>query len=222
MPFDFGTSSIENVVFGVLGYALGAGADGGAINKAVTPAVVGQAGATPWLSVTEHKDKLTAGWKPGKSDNKLTFWRKHPGTHVEWINIEIAGTSDGGTTIRKTDTGTFTGSLAAIRDAWVNMARDVPGLTGSGTGSKLDPASIQQTRNLFKAAAGYFGQKQTELEAMLAQLNRDESTFRGSASEAYENRVRTAMVKVAGAKAKADAASRTRAPGCSPCTCRTR
>lgn len=122
-PFTVG-DKIEDVVFNVLGFALGTGLNG-AINDAVRPDTVQNAGPA-WLK-TSKGDKLTAGWKPGAQDNKLVFWRKHPGTHVEWMDVEIVSTGEGGTSIRKEDEAGFKGTLAGIRDAWTAFYNDARG-----------------------------------------------------------------------------------------------
>ncbi|GAB3240234.1 hypothetical protein [Kineosporia babensis] len=192
--------TIQDVVLQVLGWALGGGLDG-SINNDVTPEVVGQPGRGRWLTA-KKQDKLTAGWKPGATDDALRFWRKHPGTHVEWIDIKIAGTGEGDTTIRHEDTGAFQGSLASIRDAWGGFYTGVPRYLGSGADSRLNPNSIADTRLLLSKVADYYELKHSEMKAEVDKFNRDEDSFRGSASETFLQRMQTAMVKVEDVQSK--------------------
>jgi hypothetical protein len=191
-------STIEEAVKAILGLGLGATGPDGAIDPTVRPTEVEKPSSPPWLLRTHQEDKLTAGWSPGKTDGKITFWRKMAGTHVEWVEVELAGGSGvAAPSITNPDTGASGGTLTKLRDAWVAFARDVPGLMGPG--KVLDPQSLVDAQTMFTAAAEYFEDKHTQMADQIAHLNRDDSTFRGSASAAFVQRVGVAMVKVAGA-----------------------
>jgi hypothetical protein len=190
----------EEIINYILGFALGAKGSGGAIDPAVTLKAIESPGGAPWIQHTSQGDKLTGGWYPGKEDGKIVFWRKMKGTFVEWVHVSLAGAATPG--LNKADSGSSAGTLGAIKEAWGALVTEAPGLVGPG--KVLDGNSIGETAIMFEGAARYFDLNLNSLKTQIEQLDQNEATFRGSASESYVQRVRTAMVKVEGARAAAD------------------
>lgn len=194
-------NTVEGVAREVLGWGLGGGLNA-PIKAEDTPEYIKGPQAPPWLERTYQADSYMSH-RPPKVPGKLLFWRRRSGLFIERVEISLAGSGDAPTSgLTKNDTGATGGGLADVGKAWLTFYTEVPGLMGRG--KVLDPQSIEETRQLFDAVAAYFEDKHTELNNLIKVFNKDDDSFRGSASETYAQRVGVAAVKVAGAKAQTD------------------
>jgi hypothetical protein len=193
-------STVEEIVDIILGYALGSSGDG-PIDPNMRPSNVQLPGAAHWLTVTEHSQYVVRGTfqAPTPTAEKIMFWRRKPGAYIEFVNVRLTdGSSAPTATTGTTDNGQKSDILSTLSKAWTGFSEIVPTLMGPG--KILDPGSIEDAGFFFQVIADYYQRMHDEMAAQIADLNRDDESFRGSASEMFEQRIQVAMIKVAGAR----------------------
>jgi hypothetical protein len=192
--------SIEEVLQALAGYTLGgngsgsgspapSGGDSAASTTApmipaeVRPGVVKGSQGARWVWMESRHQKVVMTWHPSAEPGKVIFWRFNGyyvlASRVEWVVVQISGPS------APTENGGQI--LETIGKAWTDLVTQGPTLFGPRT--HFDPQTIKDVENSLRTMSGWGDRVNTDLTKQIAGINDDDSSFRGSALEAFEHRV---------------------------------
>ena len=192
--------SIEEVLQALAGYTLGGNGSGGGspppsgqdsaasttapmIPSELRPGVVKGSQGARWVWMESRHQKLSMTWAPSGEPGKVIFWRINGyyvfAKRVEWVVVQISGPS------APTENGGQI--LETIGKAWTDLVTQGPTLFGPRT--HFDPQTIKDVENSLRTMSGWGDRVNTDLTKQIAGINDDDSSFRGSALEAFEHRV---------------------------------